>query len=76
MDSLDSFFLLFHPGSAAVSSGAVEIFIYRLFTVDGSLGKTAPEKLIYFKALSISLSILRKTHNAIFICNTKMLIAT
>jgi hypothetical protein len=32
---------------------------YRLFTVDGSLGETAPEKLAYFIIDIISMSILR-----------------
>jgi len=32
---------------------------YRLFTIDGSLGETAPEKLAYFIIETISLSILR-----------------
>jgi len=61
LNSLVSPFLLFHLGSITVSSDAVDPDLpeYRLFTIDGSLGETAPEKLAYFIIDYISMSILR-----------------
>jgi hypothetical protein len=61
LNSLVSPFLLFHLGSITVSSDAVDPDLpgYRLFTIDGSLGETAPEKLAHFIIDYISMSILR-----------------
>jgi len=49
-DELYSFFLLFHPGSKAVSSHAVETLrlpaVHHILQLKGP-DETAPEKLIY-----------------------------
>jgi hypothetical protein len=52
---------LFHPGSAAVSSDAVDPDNsgYRLFTIGYTLGETVPEKLDYISIWAMSLSISR-----------------
>jgi hypothetical protein len=64
IEQSNGIFLLFHPGSTAVSSNAVDPRLnrgYRLFTISlfQDLGETAPEKLAYSSTGAISLSILR-----------------